>query len=288
MNVFLPETYVEGIQRLALGLEPRDALTGGRVPHFVTAALEDVPQPVTSWRNLQPGDDIDDYLPAMDRHASSHYAVIYQAGLKIPVDVRLFDRERKFVPRRLRIPIKAEAEVVAADDPSKPQVPITSRVLRPLLFPGAAYDVTELATGLRGRVVSAGGQPLRWARVEARLVSTGELLGRAHGDDRGDFLLVVQLDPGHVGAPDDPLDVQLTLYGPNPAPAPAYALQPQVDPLWDLPLELPNIPPPGVDDPVAAGVQPPPNYVASAGGPATVSLPLGRISSAGIPPMTFS
>jgi hypothetical protein len=287
VNTFLPETYVEVIQRLALGLEPRDALTGSRVPHLVTAALEDVPQPASTWRNLQPGDDIDDYLPTMDRHPSCHYAVIYRPGLKVPVDVRLFDRARKFVPRRLRIPIKKEAEVVAADDPANPQVPISSRVLRPLLFPGAAYDVTEMATGLRGRVLAAGAI-LRWARIEARLVSTGELLGRAHGDDRGDFLLLVQLDPTHVGDPDDPMKVQLTVYGPKPAPVPAYALQPEIDNLWDLPLELPNIPPPGTDDPVAAGAQPPPNYVASAGGPATVSLPLGRISSAGIPPLTFS
>jgi hypothetical protein len=287
VNVFLPKRYQETIQRLALGLEPIDAVTRHRVRHVVNAALEHVPQPVDTWRNLQPGDDVNDYLPRLDRHPSCHYVLLYQPGLKQPVDLRLFDSARRFVPRRLSVPISTEAAVVAADDPTKPQVPLSSRVLRPYLFPGAAYDVSESATGLRGRAVR-GGIPMRWARIEARLVATNELLGRAHGDDRGDFLLLVQLDPAHVGDPGDPLVVQLTLLGPSVPPVPAYALQPVVDPYWDLPLEKPSIPPPGSDDPAAAGNTPPPGYVPSAGGPTNVSLPLGRISSAGIPPLTFS
>jgi len=287
VNTFLASRYLEGIQRLALGLEPLDAVAGGRVRHVVNGAIEDVPQPVDAWRNLQPGDDVNDYLPQLDRHSSCHYIVIYRPGLKVPVDVRLFDRERRFVPRRLRIPIATEAAVIAADDPTKPQVPLTSRVLRPLMFPGAAYDVSESATGLRGRAVR-GGKPMRWVRIEARLASTHEFLGRAHGDDRGDFLLLVQLDPAHVGDPGNPLAIQVMLFGAQIPPVPAYTLQPQLDPFWDLPLETPNIPPPGVDDPVADGVQLPAGYVASATGPVTVNLPLGRISSAGIPPLSFT
>jgi hypothetical protein len=287
VNTFLASRYQEDIQRLALGFEPLDAVAGGRVRHIVTGAIEDVPQPVDVWRNLQPGDDVNQYLPQLDRHPSCHYVVIYRPGLKVPVDVRLFDRERRFVPRRLRVPIVTEAVVVAADDPTQPQVPLPKRVLRPLLFPGAAYDVSESATGLRGQAVR-GGTPLRWARVEARLGSTHELLGRAHGDDRGEFLLLVQLDPAHVGDPDDPLAIQVMLFGPQIPPVPAYPTQPLVDPFWDLPLETPNIPPPGVADPVADGVQLPAGYVASATGPVTVDLPLGRISSAGIPPLSFN
>jgi len=287
VNVFLPSEYDETIQRLALGLEPTDGVAGGRVRHFVTAALEHVPQPATTWQNLQPGDDVDEFLPRLDRHSSCHYVLIYRKDLKLPVDVRLFDRERRFVPRRMSVPIATEAAVIAADNPASPQVPLSSRVLRPLLFPGAAYDVSELATGLRGRVLR-GGVPMRWARIEARLDATDELLGRAHGDDRGEFLLLIQLDPAHVGDPTDPLVVKLTVSGPQAAPAPAYTLQPKVDPYWDLPLETPSIPAPGTDDPVAAGVTPPPGYRDTAAGPVTLSLPLARISSAGIAPLTFS
>lgn len=287
MNVFLPSRFQETLQRLALGLEPVDAVTGSRVRHVVSAALEHVPEPVDVWRSLRPSEDVNDYLPRLDRHTSCHYVLLYQPGLKRPIDLRMFDTERRYVPRRLSVPIASEAAVVASDDPAQPQIPLSARVLRPLLFPGAAYDVSESSTGLRGRVLR-GGKRMRWARIEARLAATGEMLGRAHGDDRGDFFLLVQLDPDHVGEPEDPLDVRITVYGWDTPPNPTYPTEPKVDPFWDLPLEEPSIPGAGAVDPVAAGVDQPAGYRASAGGTVPVPLPLGRISSASIAPFVFT
>jgi hypothetical protein len=280
VNTFAPERFAENIQRLALGVEPVDAGRRSRVTHTVEVAVENVPQPPWRWRAIRPGRDVNDLLPRMKRHESCRYVLCYRPDLHRPIDVRLVDRSRRYVPRRLRFPIHSEADVIAG----VPSVPLSDRVRRPVLFPGAAYDIGETATGLRGRVLRDG-LPMRWARVEARLGA--ELVGRAHGDDRGDFLLLIDLPPTHVSIVTDPLVVTVQLFGPDVAPTPSRPDLPDLDPCWDLPLEQTTLP--GATDPVSAGTALPATYRQSTGPPpAPANLPLGRLSSAAVPPFQFT
>ena len=169
MNQFLTNQFVENVQRLALGLEPIDSERRGRIAHpikvtFNTAALGFPRRSVL-------------------RHDSCLYTLLYEPGTTDRVDLRFVDSARRFVPRFLRVPI-----LTAAVAESRLY---THRVRRPMLFPGAAYDISATVTGLRGRVVRAVPNKeviVRWARVEARLPHSGVLVGRAHGDDRGEFL----------------------------------------------------------------------------------------------------
>jgi hypothetical protein len=258
MNEFLASRFVENVQRLALGLEPLDAGRRTRVAHpfrvtFDQAALG-LPR------------------PPVERHNSCLHALRYHPGLTGPVDLRFFDAaafrydprydRRRFVPRRLRIPLLAEA---AADSS-----PYTYRVRRPALFPGAAYAVSESATGLRGRVVR-NGLPMRWARVVAAAPDGGAVVGRAHSDDRGEFLLLLDSGAISVGELVDPLPVRVTVFGPGAVPVPGSPDLPERDPLWDLPLEV--VPAPGAADPVSAGEVLPAGYTASTD--RVVNFPLG-------------
>jgi hypothetical protein len=277
VNRFLPDPYVEVVQRLALGLEPVDVAAGGAVRRPLQVAVEGVPQPVVTWANLPTGVDASGALPRLRRNGAWRYVLRHGPKVRIPVDVRLTDPDRSLVPRRLRITIPTLDEVLAPEvDPAAPPVPLASRVLRPALFPGAAYDLSASATGLRGRVLR-GGMPLRWARVEARLHSGQQLLGTAHGDDRGEFLLLVRLPADHVGDPADPLEVDVTVAGPQQPPVPHDPATALADQLWDLPAEAVVLPRPA-DDPVVAGTRLPPGYVPAADRP-TIPLPLARLTS---------
>jgi hypothetical protein len=287
-NRFVDARYLENVQRLALGVEPIDQASGGRVPHVVQAALDAVPQPPTTLYNLQPWEWLGGRLPRFPRHQSCHYAIVYKPGFRTPVDLRLFDTVRRFVPRRLRVTVPTEGDVMAPEvNPNRPPVPLASRVVRPLMYPGAAYNCGESSTGLRGRVVR-NQQPMRWARVEARLHETGEVVGRAHGDDRGDFLLLIRGRGSQATPPTDPLHIDIRVYGPAVAPAETYPFEAEVDDLWDLPRETPAVPVPAGGDPIADGIQPPPGYQASTTGDIAVNLPLGRLSSAGLSAFAFT
>jgi hypothetical protein len=265
MNQFLPERFVENVQRLALGLVPIDAERRTRVVHPFRITFDQ------TARGLR--------RPPVERHASCLHVLRYHPGLTGPVDLRLFDSRRplyhpdhdrrRFVPRRLRIPILTEA---AADNQ-----PYTFRVRQLGLFPGAAYDVSESATGLRGRVLR-GGQPMRWAWVVATIPNRNVVVGRTQGDDHGEFLLLIGaagLPPGDLV---DPLAIQVTVFGPNPVPVPAFPELPALDPLWDLPLEQASAP--GIADPVSAGTHLPPDYTAAAS--QIVDFQLGVLRS-GVP-----
>jgi hypothetical protein len=286
-NHFLASRYVEEVQRLALGIEPVDQAAGGRVPHVVQVALDGVPQPPTTLYHLQPWEWLGNRLPRFPRHPSCHYAIIYRPGFRTPVDLRLFDSRRRFVPRRLRVVVATEADVVAPEtDPARPPVPLANRVVRPRMYPGAAYNVSESATGLRGRVVR-NGQPMRWARVEARLRDTDEVVGTAHGDDRGDFLLLIRWR-GSLATPVNPMPLAIRVFGPTTVPTETYAFESLVDDIWDLPRETPAVPAPVGGDPVADGIQSPPGYQASTTGDISVDLPLGRFSSASVGAFAFT
>jgi hypothetical protein len=252
VSVTLPSRFDATVHRLALGIEPIDAARRDRVAHRLAISLEG--------------------RGSIARHSTGLYALIYADGTDTPVDVRIDDPSRRFVPRRLRAPIATLAQVLAAEDADTP-IPATNRARQPFLFPGAAYDVARTATALRGSIVR-GGKPMRWARVEARV--GGQLIGRAHGDDRGEFLLVLGVDTTNLGDVVSPLDVSVTVVGPDPAPVPPSP--PPVDPLWDLPLE--ELPAAGAPDPVSTGAEAPAAYVPGSSVSRTVVLPLGRVTSA--------
>jgi hypothetical protein len=294
MNLFVNTRFVERLSTLAVGIEPVDFAAGGRVPQGVELAIEQVPQPSWLWRPPRQGQDINDILPRMERHATCRYVVRYRPGLLDHVNVRVIDRSRQFVGRRFEIPVETAAQV-AADEAAEvrtgmgalmpePRSRRPFRTRRPSLFPGAAYPASSGATGLRGSVARAGA-PLRWVRVEARL-NGGELVGRAHGDDRGEFLLLVALPPTHVGVVTDPLAVTLTVFASDTPPAPIRPDLPALDPYWDLPQEL--LAPPGTrSDLVADGATPPSGYRPAAT-TWTVRLPLGTVSSSAINPFPFT
>lgn len=251
MNEFLPSRFSENVKRLAIGLEPIDAALRLRVTHRIDVTFDVAPLGLPR--------------PTIDHHRTGLHVLLYDPKLTSPVDVRFVDNLRRYVPRRIRIPILTRAAADAA--------PAARRIRRPVLFPGAAYDVTD-ATGVRGRVVR-GGQIMRWARVEARLPGAGRVVGRAHGDDRGEFLLLIGSEASPVGDLNPPLGVEVTVLGPAAPPVPPTPDRPQIDPLWDLPLEEAALP--GASDPVTSGDTQPTGYTASTMLP--LDLAFGKILS---------
>ena len=274
---------------LAIGFEPLDALRGGRVGTPLRFEIEG-PRPLPAategasyHRQSGPGP----LRPVIDRHDSCLYALLYhqvqpytQPPQQLPmplaglVNLRIYDHRRRFVPRRFAVPLPP---LLGENDPPRAQ-----RVRRPLLFPGAACELSSRATGIRARVLRAGA-PLRWTRVEATLAG-GEVVGRAHGDDRGEFLLV--LDPSAAPAVElvDPLSVRVTVYAPAVAPLPLPPDLLAQDFLWDLPLE--SLPAPGAPDLVSTGEQLPAGYVKTAGSSRLVPFRLGRLIS--VPDFVFA
>jgi hypothetical protein len=110
-------------------------------------------------------------------------------------------------------------------------------VRRPGLYPGAAYDLSGLATGLRARAVwriAGKTVPARWVRVRAE--RAGQPLAHAHGDDRGEFLLLLGPDAGQFLPLALALDV-IVMAPPQPPDLAALASALRKDPLADLPLE---------------------------------------------------
>ena len=270
MNLYVDGRYAETTHRLAQGFEPIDALRGGRVPHPVRIEVEG-PLPrlfrdrkAPYRRAIDPGDT----RPTISRHDSCRHALLYQPSLADHVDVRIYDHARRYVPRRLRVPLLTVEEAESR--------PAAHRVRRPGLLPGTAYDVSERTTGLRGRVLR-GGLPMRWVRVEARLPGSLALVGSAQGDDRGEFLLLPSPEAAPFVDLSDPLELRVSVSGPAVAPVPADPDLPTRDPLWDLPLE--ELPPPGDPDPVSAGETFPVGFVSSPTASRIVPFRLGRILS---------
>ncbi len=227
MSVTLPERYARQVARLALGLEPLDALRGQRLAGRLDVTFDGEPlamsEPLRRQRGLPRGADV---LERLARHASCRYALPWRAGLESPLELRFDDRARRYVPRRLSYAIPADPETPAP------------RVRRPAFFPGAAYEPEGGATGLRGRSTwLANGRAVRWARVEAR--RNGARVGLAHGDERGEFLLLLrpEASAGLTEFPDPPeISVEVTVRAAPEGP-PADPGLPARDPFWDLPLE---------------------------------------------------
>jgi hypothetical protein len=255
MNELLASRYSEVVHRLAAGIEPIDAIGGGRAGTTARVSLE-YPHALAGARPLA--------------HAGGRWSIRYVPKLPDHVDIRIEDAARHFVPRRLRLPIVDEA-TVRAHETAGDVILASQRTWRPALFPGAAYPVAASATGIRGRVHRLGGAA-RWARVEASV--GGEVLWRAHGDDRGEFLLVVGPNPHAAAELPEVLTITLAVFAALP-PAVPPAAGPD-DPLWDLPLQ--TVMPPGPDDAVSSGVTLPPGFDAATFS-GEVNLVPGRITT---------
>lgn len=273
----------EVLHRLALGVEPRDAVTQGPVASAVRVGQE-VPA------HMRPGAGrFEGHWPCLDfeTNGTARFKLRHQIGgpnrIKVnpggaapTITVRIEDLGRRFVPRRFRIPLWTRRELERADNtpPTGQYVLMASRLLRPFLFPGATYTVPRGTTAIRGRVVSSSGRVVRWPRIFAE--GPGNVpVGAAHGDERGEFLLVVT----NLGTTPPPVpsavDVDLDIF----ARAPAPAVDPE-DRLADLVVEnqaRSSVPPTStnLDNDVLRGVAIPPGYVASSGPRPHLTIPVG-------------
>lgn len=275
MNLFTPSRFVENVTRLALGIEPVDGVLNGLIGHPVEVLF---PETLRGLRR-----------PAVARRDSCRHALLYQPGVADEVELRFSEPvvsfserqtlyARRYVPRQITYPILTIEE---ADERS-----YRNRIRRPVLFPGSAYDTVSMATGMRGRVErGAGGPPVRWSRVEARIA--GAIVGRGHGDDRGEFLLLLdsRATAGSELAPTVEIRVDVFARAADPAPVPPEL--PRFDPFWDLPPEEAGDLDPGnpEEDPVSAGEVLPPGFTATVG--RNVVVPLGAIHSE-IQPFTIA
>jgi hypothetical protein len=276
-NLYLASRYDERIDRLALGIEPVDAMRASRVLHPIRIQIEGSESGLVGARLI--------------RHSSGLFVMLQSPDGPTALAIRLFDlgepkdppryraetNRRRLVPRRLRI------EIPAPDTTDRVDLP--TRVCRPALFPGAAYPVGDCVTGLRGRV-ERGGKPVRWARVQARrpgAAAADPPVGRAHGDDRGEFLLLVEPAAAPMAALEDPFELELLIYPPLPPnPMPPQSVR-DSDGLWDLPPETATLG--AAPDPVALGDFPPAGWGPPTG-PIVIELAYGRILT-GRPPLAI-
>jgi hypothetical protein len=81
-----------------------------------------------------------------------------------------------------------------------------------------------------------------------------QVVGRDHGDDRGEFLLILDSEAAGLGELPSPLIAQVAMFGPA-APLPLSAN----DPFGDLPLETLAADP----DDVSPGEKLPPGYAST-------------------------
>lgn len=297
-NVLLPSRFVERIHRLLLGIQPMDTLRLQRMTHAVEMRVEptafSTPLTADQERWLRALADARTPLSStwkrVARHATSRYVLHYERDRGNSIDIRIFDPGARIVPRRLRIP------VVSLGSPEDLSIldalPVGQRSRTPHLYPGAMYETSERVTGLRGRVVvnSGGIRAVRWPRIEVRPVGGGAPVAWAHGDEWGEFLLI--LPPDAIPAPavqlPRTLTLQVTAFGrlTIPASAPPLAVQ-KADTHWDLPLETlgaPNIP--HATDNVSLGRAIPADYDGSV--TQVVSFSYSEIISSTVAPFQIS
>jgi hypothetical protein len=292
---------VRVLHRLALGVEPVDALTRLPTGGAVRVGRELPSLPRRFRRGSEPLDRLARRRDlALEHNGTGRFKLRHGPGLGSATDVliRVDDPWRRYVPRRFKVPIWTFEQVTACEarPPTGPFVATRSRLLRPWLLPGSAAALPQGTTGLRGQVTRAG-VPLPWPRVEVVFDDGGVsvVLGRAHGDERGEFVVVVAGDRTSVPLPLGEFDVRLVLYGPPPRKPDDPAAEgdlPADDPLVGLPLEQavkPNNPPAGgdFDTPLLRGELLPDTYQPSTTPPPTVHLEVGRVSS-GPKPFPFT
>jgi len=266
--------YDTRTRRLALGIEFTDAMRAAELAHPVRLEIEryqphNTPAPYGSHAFSQ------SRVPPLGlmRGASGRYSLSYHPGIREQVTLRIYDHGRHYVPRRMRLPLRTLADVLAGEASENPNY-MDGRTRQISLFPGAGYDAPSNITALRGRVVRDG-KPMRWAYIDAHLPGGGAPVARARGDDRGEFFLM--LPPNAVPASDLPptFDIGLSVAGPATVPVPAQPSLPEQDPWWDLPVE--EVPPPGDVDNVSNGASFPAGYVTALSTVATVAFVVGRV-----------
>ena len=284
------------LHRLALGIEARDALSGQLLSRSVRVGQE--------VKNLARGPNgalagRTSAWPCADfeSNGTGRFKLRYQIGgpprIKVnpngaapSIIVRLDDIARRFVPRRFTLPLWTKLEVEAADPadathpPTGPYVPLTSRLLRAFLLPGAAYALPRGATAIRGRV-ERNGAAVRWPRVFA--AGPGNVrVGAAHGDDRGEFLLLIK-NTGTMPPPaPSTFDIDLTVVAPDPANP--FAAPDPADRCADLVIE--SVPrssnpatPSELDNDVLRGVATPSGYLASTAPRPHVTVTVGELTA---------
>jgi hypothetical protein len=262
-NEFVDREYVERVVRLRVGVEPVDPVAAGGPAGALAGLrvhLERVPLP----HRLPPRPDDAAGLPPLRRSRTGRFAVAFgsrRTDTPARLGLRIVDPSRAYVPRRLSLPAPDLPAVLLAEQLGSS----LARGCRAAVFPGPAYPVPPGATTVRGTVRWADGSPAPWARVEATAGTAQVTPWRAHGDARGEFLLVIgPLGPVEARRPTDSVDVTVTVRA-RPLPPPATPVDSpagsRADPLWHLPVEqVGGLGP----DPVAAGAVVPPGYTAAA------------------------
>ena len=256
------------LHRLALGVECVDAVTGRRVTTEVEVGREVDP------RRLPRGFDPQWPCLPLESQGIGRSQLRFDHATPTAVRLRLVDRRRRFVPRRLDLPLWTLAEILAAEASSS-AVSAAARVLRPWLWPASAAGLPGGATVVRG-VVRAGDDPVRWARLTAVRPGDGPV-GRGHADERGEFLVLVT-GTGSLPPPAPSiLDVDLVVTAPDPNAAPPPS---DTDHHADLVVESlarPSHPPlpAELDNAVLRGTAIPPGYVANTAAVPTLAVPVG-------------
>lgn len=256
------------LHRLALAVECVDAIREALVQTDVRVGRE------VSPRLLGPNSD--PAWPCLDlgRKGSARALLRFEQRPPTKLRLRLDDPWRRIVPRRFDLPLWSLAEIEAAEQ-APPVVPGASLLFRPWLLPGSAARLSRGMTAVRGRVIH-GDAPVRWPRVTARGPGN-QPVGWAHGDERGEFLLVV-VGTGYLPPP-PPSELPIDLVVTAPDPAGAVADDPP-DPLADLVVEAiarTSSPPlPGeLENDLLRGRSMPTGYVASTAVVPTIRIPVG-------------
>ena len=164
------------------------AAPGGRAPPVAHPAVAD--------RHPQRG-----HRPAGPGAEPDWRSAIKLTG-KEPADetrivIRLVDRSRRFVPRRLSLPVPFLDEVNAGDAPTRccprdPAAAVPRRQLRRARrldrrARSRRWPDDEPAQWVRVRATTA--EPIVIHHDDGTITELRPTLGRAHGDDRGEFLL---------------------------------------------------------------------------------------------------
>jgi len=277
------ETFaVDAIHRLALAVVPVDRPTRGLVGPRIRVGRE-VPRPPIRRRRGNALDTLAGRLDlALDAHNSA-FTLLHRLDLPLPPSgsppvgetvIRLDDPQRRYIPRRLRMPVWSRRRVEEPEsNPAVAPIRAEARAVRPWLMPGTAYEPAGAATGLRGRLLrhvpGQEDEPVPWPRLEAR-GQQDEPIGYAHGDDRGEFLLLVESTGQLPPPPPSSLPIRLAVWIPDPAATPPPdQLITEGDPLGGLVIEDavrhdPGAPPGSVDDTVLRGEAIPASYLPAA------------------------
>jgi hypothetical protein len=191
-----------------------------------------------------------------------------------PVRIRIVDPARRYVARRFELPLWTLAEIVAAEA-APPMVPAGSRLLRPWLSPGSAYQAAQSTTAIRGRVAS-GGTAVRWARLTA-IGPGNQAVGWAHADERGEFLLVIA-DTGTLPPPaPSELAIDLRVIAPDPQQVPPVSDDAYADLVVEALPRSANPPTPNdLDNGALRGRAQPAGYVANTAAVPQLTVPVGH------------